>query len=642
MAMGGSVSVVDLDAGTVVKDIPVGRHPTGLVLNDRGCHAYVGEGVSDSVRVIDTKRDVVETTIAIAPFRERQTGLAPTALALSPRGDTLYVALGGANAVAMYDISAGPTKARLLGLIPTAWYPASLDVSPDGRFLAVGALLGAGSGVGTSGGKVGRYVHAVRVSVNVLAVPSAAELAAYSTAVAANNRLTPASSNGTNVIVAGNVPRAVPERPGDPSLINHVVFIIRENRTYDQILGDLGRGASDTSLVMYGRDVTPNAHALSEQFVTLDHFFASGGNSADGHNWLTQANETDYPMWPLYFRRSYPSEGEDPLAHSAAGFHSESAVARNKSVTIFGEYAPSPRTSLASQREQMMGHYLARPSDYAYHRELLRERYNTHSQIASLDRLLVPEYPGWTQEAPDVVKAGDILYHLAQWESASDMPNLVMIILPNDHTEGTTPGWCTPRACVADNDFALGKIVEGLTKSSFWKDMAILVVEDDAQNGVDHIDGHRTVALAISPYSRHGSVDSTFYVQPSMVKTVELMLGLPAMSIFDLVATDMRASFTDVADLTQYRALEPNQSLLDKNRRATSFTGPHAGAERRAALASARMRFDQPDAAPSDKLNRLLWHNAKGWQTPYPAVRRALFFPMSLDIADEDREQRDR
>ncbi len=642
MAMGGSVSVVDLDAGTVVKDIPVGRHPTGLVLNDRGGHLYVAEGVSDSVRVIDTKRDVVETTIAIAPFRERQTGLAPTALALSPRGDTLYVALGGANAVAMYDISAGPTKARLLGLIPTAWYPASLDVSPDGRFLAVGALLGAGSGVGTSGGKVGRYVHAVRGSVNVLAVPSAAELAAYSTAVAANNRLTPASSNGTNVIVAGNVPRAVPERPGDPSLINHVVFIIRENRTYDQILGDLGRGASDTSLVMYGRDVTPNAHALSEQFVTLDHFFASGGNSADGHNWLTQANETDYPMWPLYFGRSYPSEGEDPLAYSAGGFLWESAVARNKSVTIFGEYAPSPRTSLASQRDSMMGHYLARPSDYAYHRELLRERYNTHSQIASLDRLLVPEYPGWTQEAPDVVKAGDILYHLAQWESASDMPNLVMIILPNDHTEGTTPGWCTPRACVADNDFALGKIVEGLTKSSFWKDMAILVVEDDAQNGVDHIDGHRTVALAISPYSRHGSVDSTFYVQPSMVKTVELMLGLPAMSIFDLVATDMRASFTDVADLTQYRALEPNQSLLDKNRRATSFTGPHAGAERRAALASARMRFDQPDAAPSDKLNRLLWHNAKGWQTPYPAVRRALFFPMSLDIADEDREERDR
>lgn len=642
MAMGGSVSVVDLARGTVVKDISVGRHPTALMLDDRGGHLYVAEGVSDSVSVIDTRRNAIETSIPIAPFRERQTGIAPTALALSPRGDTLYVALGGVNAVAMYDVSAGPARARLLGLIPTAWYPASLDVSPDGRFLAVGALLGVGSGVGTSGEKTGRYVHAVRGSVNVLAVPSAGELNAYSTAVATNNRLTPASSAGTNVVVAGQVPHAVPERPGDPSLINHVVFIIRENRTYDQILGDLGRGAGDTSLVMYGRDVTPNAHALSEQFVTLDHFFASGGNSADGHNWLTQANETDYPMWPLYFGRSYPSEGEDPLAYSAGGFLWESAIARNKSVTVFGEYAPSPRVSLASQRDSMMEQYLVRPNDYAFHRELLRERYNTHSQIASLDRLLVPEYPGWTQEAPDVVKAGDILSHLAEWEVADTMPNLVMIILPNDHTEGTTPGWCTPKSCVADNDLALGKIVEGLTKSSFWKDMAILVVEDDAQNGVDHIDGHRTVALAISPYSRRGTVDSTFYVQPSMVKTIELMLGLPAMSIFDLVATDMRASFTDVADLTPYDAVVPKQSLLDRNRRATSYIGPNARAERLAAVASSRMRFDRPDAAPSEKLNRVLWHEAKGWKTPYPAVRRALFFPMSLDIADEDREERER
>ena len=254
----------------------------------------------------------------------------------------------------------------------------------------------------------------------------------------------------------------------------------------------------------------------------------------------------------------------------------------------------------------------------------------------------MPEYPGWTQEAPDVVKAGDILSHLAEWEAAGQMPNLVMIILPSDHTEGTTADWCTPRACVADNDLALGKIVEGLTHSPFWKDMAILVVEDDAQNGVDHIDGHRTVALAISPYARRGVVDSTFYSQPSMVKTIELMLGLPAMSIFDLVATDMRASFIDAAsrpDLRPYTALEPRQSLLDKNKRVGAITGPNAVEKRRAALASARMRFDGPDQAPSEALNRILWHDAKGWTTPYPVVRQSLFFPMSVDIADEDRAE---
>ena len=644
IAEAGTVSRVDLVQGRVDRDIVVGRHPTALVWDERGNRLYVAEGNSDSVSVIDTRAGDVTTRIAIAPFRERQTGLAPTALALSPDARTLFVALGGANAVAMYNVSG--VRARFAGLLPTAWYPSSLDVSADGKLLAIGALLGVGSGEGGTGGspgKRGRYVHAVRGSVNVLPVPTAAELAAFTTAVAENDRLTLASSPAHRAVARNNIARAVPQRPGDASLINHVVFIVKENRTYDQVLGDLGRGASDSSLVIYGRDVTPNTHALSEQFVTLDHFFASGGNSADGHQWLTQANETEYPMWPLYFGRSYPSEGVDALAYSAGGFLWENAQARDKTVVVFGEYAPAPLKSSPAERAKMLEQYLKRPNDFAYHRELLRERYDTHSEIPSLDRVLVPEYPGWSQESPDVVKAGDILSHLAEWEVAGTMPNLVMIILPSDHTEGTTADWCTPRACVADNDLALGKIVDGLTHSSFWKDMTIFAVEDDAQNGVDHIDGHRTVALAISPYARRGAVDSTFYSQPSMVKTIELMLGLPAMSIFDLVATDMRASFIDASappDLRPYTAIEPRQSLLDKNVRVGSITGPDAALRRQAALASARMRFDGPDQAPSEALNRILWHDAKGWKTPYPAVRQSLFFPMSVDIADEDRDEK--
>jgi hypothetical protein len=542
----------------------------------------------------------------------------------------------------MYDVS-GP-RARLSGLIPTAWYPNSLDVSADGSLLAIGALLGVGSGEGTTSGKRGRYVHANRGSVNVLPIPTAADLVAFTTAVASNNRLHLASAGAPPTLARSNVSRAVPQQPGDPSLIEHVVFIVRENRTYDQVLGDLGRGAGDSSLTTYGRDVTPNAHALSEQFVTLDHFFASGGNSADGHNWLTQANETEYPMWPLYFGRSYPSEGIDAMAYSSGGFLWESAQAKGKTVTIFGEYAPSQRNPKASERTLMLDQYMEKPNDFAFHRELLSKRYNTKSDIPSLDKTLVREYPGWTQEAPDVVKAGDILWHLGQWETAGKMPNLIMVILPSDHTEGTSADWCAPKACVADNDLALGKIVEGLTHSRFWKDMAILVVEDDAQNGVDHIDGHRTVALAISPYAKRGIVDSTFYAQPSMVKTIELMLGLPAMSIFDLVATDMRASFIDPSakpDLRPYTALTPKQSLLDKNKRVGAITGPDAAERKKAALASARMNLSEPDAAPSEALNRILWHDAKGFKTPYPTVKRSLFFPMSVDIADEDREERE-
>ncbi|HEX8725576.1 MAG TPA: alkaline phosphatase family protein [Gemmatimonadaceae bacterium] len=638
----GTVAQIDLVSGRIVRSVIVGRHPTGIVWDQRRARLYVADGNSDAVTIVNTRTGAVTATLRITPFTEARIGLAPTAVALAPDGLTLYVALGGLNAVAVYDVSTG---AVFKGLIPTGWYPSSLDVSPDGSTLAVGTLLGVGSGTGTtsgSPGKVGRQVYAVRGSVNVIPVPTPAELAAYTTSVAQNNRLRlrgPGTDSQPGVR-PGEPPRAVPQRPGEPSLIQHVVFIVRENRTYDQVLGDIGRGASDSSLVVFGRDVTPNAHALADQFVLLDHFFASGGNSADGHQWLTQANETDYPMWPLYQGRSYPSEGDDALTYSLGGFLWESAEQKRKWVSVFGEYAPAPSDSIASVRGNLLAAYrdsAAHPP--AYFRSLARRMYDTHSDIPSLDRVLVREYPGWTQEMPDVVKADIFDEHVREWNATDSMPNLVMVILPSDHTNGTAPGWSTPRASVADNDLALGHMVEALSHSKFWPSMAILVVEDDAQNGVDHVDGHRTVALAISPYARRHAIDSTFYSQPSMVKTIELMLGLPAMSMFDLVATDMRASFIDWKsrpDLMPYTAIVPLQSIYDVNPRVGQLTGP----ARAAALASSRMRFDVPDAAPSDALNRILWHDVRGWNTPYPGVRHALFFPMSVDLPDSDREER--
>jgi YVTN family beta-propeller protein len=639
IALPGSVARVDLETNAVT-DITVGRHPTALAWDEAGGKLYVAAGNSDSIAVVDTHSNMVVDNIAITPFRERKIGLAPTALALSPDDATLYVALGGVNAVAVYSVRGTPT---LRGLIPTSWYPSSIDASADGRYIAVGTLFGPGSGTGTLHGKTSGYVFATRGAVNVISVPTDAELIAYSTAVSENDKLALASS----VVLPSNLgvaaARAVPQRPGDSSLVNHVVFIVRENRTYDQVLGDHEMGSHDSSLVMYGRDVTPNAHALAREFVTLDHFFANGGNSADGHQWLTQANETEYPMWPLYYGRSYPSEGIDALAYSSGGFLWEAAQNANKSVTVFGEYAPSVPNSKDSVRRTMFARYNDHPADFSLHRDMLKERYNTHSEIPSLDRALVREYPGWTEEVPDVVKAGDILAHLADWESAHAMPNLVMVILPNDHTQGTSAGWCTPRACVADNDYALGKIVEGLSGSSFWKDMAILVVEDDAQDGVDHVDGHRTVALAISPFIKRGTVDSTMYTQPSMVKTIELMLGLPSMSIFDLVATDMRASFIapgETPNLAPFTALAPQISLLDENPRPASIQGRYARERKNAALASARMDLDDPDQAPTEQLNRILWHDAKGWAVPYPAVKHAMVFPLSADVADEDRREK--
>ncbi len=646
IALPGTAERIDVARGTVTHRITVGKHPTGLVWDHARQRLYVANGNSDDISVIDTRTNTLAATITLTPFRERKIGLTPTALALSPNGQSLYVALGGANALAVYRVG-GPNAATatFTGLIPTGWYPSSVDASADGSTIAVGTLFGVGAGTGKTNGQEGRYVFAERGSVNVISTPTDAELAAFTISVAENNRLHLASGASAPSLAPRVSARAqpVPDRPGEPSPIQHVVYIIKENRTYDQVLGDIGKGASDPSLTMYGRDVTPNTHALSEQFVLFDHFFASGGNSADGHNWLTQANETVYPMWPLYYGRSYPSEGNDPLTYSSGGFLWESAQAKGKRVVSFGEYAPAPSDSVPNARTKLMALYRdsARYSP-ALARQTLKGIYNTRSEIPSLDRILVREYPGWTQEVPDVVKADVFIAHLKDWEQRKQMPHLTLMILPNDHTQGTSSGWCTPAACVADNDLALGKLVEALSHSTFWKSMAILVVEDDAQNGVDHIDGHRTIAMVASPYAKRRAIDSTFYSQPSMVKTIELMLGLPALSLFDLVATDMRAAFlgpNDRPDFTPYTAIMPRQSLYDVNRKVSDITGPHATERRAAARASARMNFREPDAAPTERLNRILWHAAKGFATPYPTVKQSLFFPLAVDIDDDDREE---
>jgi DNA-binding beta-propeller fold protein YncE len=659
IALPGTVSEIDVVRGVVTRTITVGRHPTALAFDEPHARLFVADGNDDDVTIIDTQTGRIVNTIHITPFTERATGLAPTAVALSTDGRRLFIALGGINAVAIYDVG-NPARATLLGLIPTGWYPTTLDVSGDGKYIAAGTLLGVGSGTGTTEGKTARYVHAVRGSVNVIEIPDNARLGAYSIAVAENNRLHLAdvnASRASNPARAGAAgaagatgatgatgaagarrdvrPRAVPARPGDPSTIEHVVYIIRENRTFDQVLGDLDRGDRDSSLVMYGRDITPNTHALSQHYVTFDRMFASGGNSADGHQWLTQANETEYTLWPLYNGRSYPYDGSDPLAYSSGGFIWEAAASRNRSVAVLGEFAPERPDSGAPMRARLMDEYVARKAGTG---NAPFPVYHASSDIPSLDRVLVRGFPTWTLAVPDVVRAEMLLGYLADWESKKTMPNLVIMQLPGNHTAGTSSGWCTPKACVADNDLALGQIVEGLSHSLFWKSMAIIVIEDDAQNGVDHVDGHRTVALTISPYARRGVVDSTFYNSPSILKTIELMLGLPTLSMFDLVATDMGNAFIgpdEQPDLTPYTALQPAQSIFERNVRV----GMLRGAQRDAAVASARMRFDIPDAAPTEKLNRILWMDAKGWKTPYPTVRQSLFMPLSSDVADEDREE---
>jgi YVTN family beta-propeller protein len=621
IASTGTITRIDLEARKVTHTIEVGLHPTAMVWDENRQRLFVANANSDSISVIDTAAHRIASTIPLEPFGLKLKGVAPTALAVAPDGKTLFAALGGLNAVAVVGVAA----ARIQGFIPTAWYPNHLALNADGTKLAVATLLGVGSGWRDKPAE--RAVHSYRGAVNVVTVPDPAQLDSYTTAVAENNRIATARQQLAPGQKQAATPLPVPKRAGDPSLIEHVVYIIKENRTYDQVFGDMSRGNSDKSLVMFGEDVTPNHHKLATEFVLLDNFYATGGNSGDGHQWVTQASETSYAMWPGYVGRSYPFDGTDPIAYASSGFLWDLARARGRTVKVYGEYAGRLPEKDFTERARLLERWRRG--------ERFTRDWSITAPLAPLNALLAKNYPPYSQSIPDVVRAQIFLEDLAGWTAGGVMPNLVILQLPSDHTRGATPDFSSPKAMVADNDLALGQIVEALSKSPFWPKMAILVVEDDAQNGVDHVDGHRTVALAVSPYVRRGAVDSTFYAHQSMVKTIELMLGLPTMSIFDLIATDMRASFTTTPELQPYTAVQPRQSLFERNPKLSSMTG----SLREAAEDTMRMRFDVPDAAPTNRLNEIVWGLVRGWEEPYPEVRRTVFSPYALDLDDSEREK---
>ncbi len=465
--------------------------------------------------------------------------------------------------------------------------------------------------------------------------PTSSQLRRYSIAVAENNHLRlKRPSFVEQEAVATNAEMPVPLRAGDPSPIKHILYIIKENRSYDQFFGGLGKGNGDPSLQNYSDDVIPNHRKLAKDYVLLDNFYADGGNSADGHQWVTQASETDYTYWPGDSGRSYPYGGDDPMADASGGFIWNAAANANKSFMDFGEYAGygedggHPNAKRKANRQQLLEDFKAGLS--------FDGKFSAKAPIASLNQYLAKDFPAWTLDVPDVVRAKILIKYLHQWEEHDDMPSLVMAQLPADHTAGTSPGFSTPKACIADNDYAVGLIVDAVSHSKFWNSTLILFVEDDAQAGLDHVDGHRTVALAISPYIKRGSVDSTFYSQTSMIKTIELILGLKNMSLFDLIANDMRNSFQSTPDLTPYTAAVPDYSIYTVNPPLKALNGqPRADAK-----ASSRMNFKIPDAAPTERLNQILWRDVRGPDAKYPKVTQSVFAPYSNDLDDEEKDER--
>jgi hypothetical protein len=410
----------------------------------------------------------------------------------------------------------------------------------------------------------------------------------------------------------------VPERAGEPSLFQHVVYIIKENRTYDQVLGDLKEGNGDPSLCIFGDHITPNQHKLAREFVLLDNTYCSGILSADGHQWADAALTTDYMERSFAgFPRSYPDGMEDndvdALAYSPAGFIWDNAIGHGKTLRDFGEFGITElRWKDPAQRGTPRFLDCYRDFTNCSGRVEIRSR----PAIESLRPYLVTNTAGWELTIPDVFRAAQFITDLKQCEQRGQFPNLTLICLPNDHTSGTQAGAPTPQAQVADNDLALGQIVEALSHSRFWPQTCIFVIEDDPQAGWDHVSGFRTTAYLVSPYTRRHATVSTQYNQTSLIRTMELMLGLPPMNQMDATATPMSDCFTDAADLAPYVALTNNIPLDQMNPQPRQHADPLL---RRNAYASARLPLSQPDRCPEDQLNRILWHAMKGPHAPYPA-----------------------
>jgi YVTN family beta-propeller protein len=584
----GTVSVVDLRAGKEVAQVRVGLHPTAMALS--GTSLYVANTNSDTVSVIDTASRAVRSEIAITPYPRAPYGSHPNGLAVL-RDGRLAVTLGRDNALAVYEPPVRGRAATYLGMLPTAWYPSAVVEDRKHGFLIVvngkgiGNLGPANSAADGSGRATGSsYVG----SLSFLSAPNSEQLAAGIARVRANNGWDKIDTTAPRAHVA---PKAIPDHPGEPSTIKHIIYIIKENRTYDQLLGDDPRGNGDPKLTQFADAVTPNQHLLVRQFPLVDNFYDSGQLSADGHQWVVQGDSPDYLEKAFGgFTRSYPSQAGDALAYLPSGFIWENALRHGKTVRDYGEYASSLGKGLTS------------------------------TDVPSLQPYVVPDYPGFDPSIPDVTRMQVFLNDLRGWESSGSMPNLTMMTLPQDHTVAYLPRYPSVDTMVADNDVALGQLVEAVSKSQFWKDTAILVEEDDSQNGLDHVDAHRSLFYAISPWAKHGGyVDHNYYTQVDALRTIEQILGLPPMNQMDSAATPMRSLFSNKPDMSTYSAVVPTL-VPHLNPPLEKLTGmARAWAE-----ASMRMDFTHPDGIDERLLNHAIWYAGHSFTTPYPGESRVL------------------
>jgi autotransporter-associated beta strand protein/YVTN family beta-propeller protein len=598
VASSGRISIVNLATGTETAQVETGLHPSDLELSSEGNTLYVANANSDTVTVIDTASLTVKETILVRPDPTFPYGSASDGLSISGDGKTLFVASAGNNAVAVVELpNAQHTNSMVQGFLPSGWYPGS--VTTDSNYIYTVNVKGLGSRDGQPATTTWQ-VYAPLGTANRIPIPDLDALSKY-TAQSFEDGRVPQIKQTQLVLRPGQAPVPVPARVGEPSVFQHVLYILKENKTYDQMFGDMPQGNGNPSLCIYPQFVSPNHHALAQQFVLLDNFYCNGVNSSDGHSWSTEANNTDHLEKSFGgFSRSY-TFGDDPLTYSSTGFLWNNALQHGLTFRNYGEmdYA-SPVPSSTT--------WLQIYTDFTNGTKSIH--YAQNIGVASLRQYSSTNVPGWNVGIPDVVRADGFIKELNAAQSNGVWASLHLLYLPNDHTGGPP----TPRAQVADNDLSLGRVVEAISKSSFWSNTVIFVIEDDPQSGYDHVDGHRSLCLVISPYTKRGQVISTFYNQPGVLHTMERILGLPAMNQQDAMSPLMFDCFTNAPDFSPYTTIPNNISLAE----GVTGAGPLKGKQRYYAKLVEKMDFSKPDAINDDIFNRYIWATIKG-DAPYPA-----------------------
>ncbi len=599
--LNGTVSVIDLKTSSVIREVEVGRAPSGLSISPDGSVLAVANGHSDSVSLIDlqslARRDVPVPTRPAGMF-----GAQPVAVAFSAESDRLYIATGGDNSIAVLR-KGSKDSWNPAGAMPTGWFPSALAVDREGD-LRIASVKGLGSTARAEGNFNSRQWDG---QVARIRKPTDAQL-----------------TSGAEIVEAANAPKFT-AAGGVSNLaslgIRHTFLIIKENRTYDQVFGDMPRGNNDPNLAIYGRDITPNHHVLAEQFVLLDNFYDSGAISFDGHQWLMQGFVSDYVERALVSApRGYAWNLADALTVSPQGFFWQNAP-RQLDVKLFGAAGlPLKWDSRTKQPVDINEDDLLPWNTYwdMYKKGTWRDAVGCRAGVPALDGLMVKRYPVSSMRIPDQIRADAFLEELAKWEKSGAAPNISVLTMTSDHTVGTTPNNPTPAAMVADNDLALGRIVAGISKSRFWQQSLVLVVEDDAQDGIDHVDGHRSIALVIGPHVRRKALDSNFYTQGSMIRTIQEIFRVPPRTRYLSQSRPMTSVFQAKPEPATIDVLTPKVALDTMNPPLKALSGKQLAAAKR----SAAMNFDDIDDVPAHELSKILWWDRKGYDAPLPPIGR--------------------